>query len=343
MPAYSAQALTSFATRLLTAAGAPADIAQEVAASLVETNVRGHDSHGVQQLMKYVGKIRDGTLIPSERPVVESRRGAVATVDGHWGFGQVIASYGADLAGEIALEQGVSVVACQRINHIGRAGEYAERLAAKGLIGIVLASGASAGGSVAPFGGRQRLFGTNPMAWAVPTSEGRAPLVLDFATSGIAIGKVQLARDQGGVLPSGMLLTANGDPTTDPRAFDDGGILLPFGLHKGGGLALMLEIIPTLLCGFAPASSPNYHPGNPTLVMALDIDCFTERSVFVSEVDALLERVSATAPLAGVERVLYPGEPEQLATSERRMTGIPVPERTWEQLVALADSLGVSP
>jgi LDH2 family malate/lactate/ureidoglycolate dehydrogenase len=293
--------------------------------------------------MKYVGKIRDGTLIPSERPVVESRRGAVATVDGHWGFGQVIASYGADLAGEIALEQGVSVVACQRINHIGRAGEYAERLAAQGVIGIVLASGASAGGSVAPFGGRQRLFGTNPMAWAVPTSEGRAPLVLDFATSGIAIGKVQLARDQGGVLPSGMLLTANGDPTTDPRAFDDGGILLPFGLHKGGGLALMLEIIPTLLCGFAPASSPNYHPGNPTLVMALDIDCFTERSVFVSEVDALLERVSATAPLAGVERVLYPGEPEQLAASERRMTGIPVPERTWEQLVALADSLGVSP
>lgn len=343
MPTYSAQALTSFATRLLTAAGSPADIARVVAASLVETNMRGHDSHGVQQLMKYVGKIRDGTLIPSARPVVESRRGAVATVDGHWGFGQVIASYGADLAAEIAREQGVSVVACKRINHIGRAGEYAERLAAKGLIGIVLASGASAGGSVAPFGGRQRMFGTNPMAWAVPTSEGRAPLVLDFATSGIAIGKVQLARDQGGPVPAGMLLTADGEPTTDPRAFDDGGILLPFGLHKGGGLALMLEIIPTLLCGFAPASSPNYHPGNPTLVMALDSDCFTERSVFVAEVDALLERVSATAPLTGVERVLYPGEPEQLVASERSMTGIPVPERTWEQLLTLADSLGVSP
>lgn len=343
MPTYSAQTLRSFASRLLTAAGAPADIAQEVAASLVETNLRGHDSHGVQQLMKYVGKIRDGTLIPSARPVVVSRRGAVANVDGHWGFGQVIASYAADVAGEIALEQGVSVVACKRINHIGRAGEYAERLAAKGLIGIVLASGASAGGSVAPFGGRQRLFGTNPMAWAVPTAAGRAPLVLDFATSGIAIGKVQLARDQGGAVPEGMLLTSDGEPTTDPRVFDDGGILLPFGLHKGGGLALMLEIIPTLLCGFAPASSPNYHPGNPTLVMALDIDCFSERSAFVVEVDALLDRVSATAPLAGVERVLYPGEPEKLAVSERSMTGIPVPERTWEQLLALADSLGVSP
>jgi LDH2 family malate/lactate/ureidoglycolate dehydrogenase len=343
MPTCSAQALTSFTTRLLTAAGAPADIAQQVAVSLVETNVRGHDSHGVQQLLKYVGKIRDGTLIPPARPAVASRRGAVAIVDGHWGFGQVIASFGADLAGEIAIEQGVAVVACKRINHIGRAGEYAERLAAKGLIGIVLASGASAGGSVAPFGGRQRLFGTNPMAWAVPTSAGRAPLVLDFATSGIAIGKVQLARDQGGALPPGVLLDADGEPTTDPRAFDEGGILLPFGSHKGGGLALMLEIIPTLLCGFAPASSPNYLPGNPTLVMALDIDCFTERSVFAAETEALLARVSATPPLAGVERVLYPGEPEQLAASERSITGIPVPERTWEQLLALADSLGVSP
>src|SRR5690606_26192967 len=144
--------------------------------------------------------------------------------------------------------------------------------AAKGLIGIVLASGASAGGSVAPFGGRQRLFGTNPMAWAVPTSDGKAPLALDFATSGIAIGKVQLARDQGTQLPPGMLLTSDGGPTVDPHMFDNGGILLPFGLHKGGGLALMLEIIPTLLCGFARASSPNYHPGNPTLIMALDIE-----------------------------------------------------------------------
>jgi LDH2 family malate/lactate/ureidoglycolate dehydrogenase len=328
---------------LLAAAGAPADIAQDVATSLVETNVRGHDSHGVQQLMKYVGKIRDGSLIASARPTVESRRGAVTIVDGGWGFGQVIAAYGADLVGEIALEHGVAVAALRRINHIGRAGEYAERLAGNGLIGIVLASGASAGGSVAPFGGRQRLFGTNPMAWAVPTSDGKAPLVLDFATSGIAIGKIQLARDQGAYLPTGMLLTGTGEPTTDPRAFDNGGILLPFGLHKGGGLALMLEIIPTLLCGFAPASSPNYHPGNPTLIMALDIDCFTERSVFVAEVDALLARVSAATPLADVERVLYPGEPEHLAASERSITGIPIPESTWEQLLVLADSLGVSP
>lgn len=343
MPTLSAEGLRSFTTRLLTAAGAPANIAQEVAASLVETNMRGHDSHGVQQLMKYISKIRDGTLIPSARPTVESRRGAVAIVDGCWGFGQVIATYGADLASEIAHEHGVGVVALRRINHIGRAGEYAERLAAQGMIGIVLASGASAGGSVAPFGGRQRLFGTNPMAWAVPTSDGKAPLVLDFATSGIAIGKVQLARDRGAYLPTGMLLTSDGEPTTDPHVFDNGGVLLPFGLHKGGGLSLMLEIIPTLLCGFAPASSPNYQPGNPTLVMALDIDSFTERSAFVAEVDALLSRVSTTTPLAEVERVLYPGEPEQLAASERSITGVPIPESTWEQLLALADSLGVSP
>jgi LDH2 family malate/lactate/ureidoglycolate dehydrogenase len=343
MPTLSAQSLRSFTTRILHAAGTPLDIAEAVAASLVETNLRGHDSHGVQQLMKYVGKIRDGALVPSARPTIESRRGAVVMVDGGWGFGQVIAAYGADLAGDCALEHGIGAAALRRVNHIGRAGEYAQRLAARGMIGIVLASGASAGGSVAPFGGKQRLFGTNPMAWAVPTADGKAPLVLDFATSGIAVGKVQLARDQGAQVPPGMLLTADGEPTTDPHAFDDGGVLLPFGLHKGGGLALMLEIIPTLLCGFVPASSPDYHPGNPTLILALDIDCFTDRSVFAAEVDALLERVSATAPLPGVERVLYPGEPEQRAASERGIAGIPIPDITWEQLLALADSLGVSP
>lgn len=343
MPLFSADALRTFTTRLLAAAGAPDDIAAAVAASLVETNIRGHDSHGVQQLMKYVGKIRNATLDPAARPSLEARTGAAARVDGHWAFGQITAAYGADLAAEMAAQSGIAAVALRNVNHIGRAGEYAERIAARGLIGIVLASGASAGGSVAPFGGRQRMFGTNPMAWAVPTAAHRPPLVLDFATSGIAIGKVQFARDKGVPVPDGMLLTSDGTPTTDPHEFDRGGILMPFGLHKGGGLALMLEIIPTLLAGFAPASSPNYQPGNPTLILALDIDFFTDRATFDAEVEGLLTRISATQALDGVERVLLPGEPEHLAAQERRVSGIPVPDATWRELTALAASLGVEP
>jgi uncharacterized oxidoreductase len=140
-----------------------------------------------------------------------------------------------------------------------------------------------------------------------------------------------------------MLLTSDGEPTTDPHAFDQGGILLPFGLHKGGGLALMLEIIPTLLAGFAPASSQHYQPGNPALIIALDIGFFAERAVFDAETDALLERIGASRALDGVERVLLPGEPEWIAAAERRVNGIPVPETTWAELTALGASLGVTP
>lgn len=342
MPVFSAEDLRDFTARLLVAAGTPADIAHAVANSLVTTNLRGHDSHGVQQLMKYVGKIRDGSLVPSARPTVESTHGALAKVDGGWAFGQITAAYGADLAARIGAEHGVAAVALRRVNHIGRAGEYAERIAAQGLIGIVLASGASAGGSVAPFGSRQRMFGTNPMAWAVPTTAGRAPLVLDFATAGIAIGKVQLARDKGMSIPPGMLITNDGVATTDPNDFYNEGVLLPFGLHKGGGLALMLEIIPTLLAGFAPASSPNYRPGNPTLILALDIAYFVDRDEFDHEVHSLLDRMSASTPLDGINRVLLPGEPEAMAERERAVTGIPVPDATWAELSALAESLGVA-
>ncbi|MBK9123631.1 MAG: Ldh family oxidoreductase [Chloroflexi bacterium] len=342
MPVFAADELRDFTTRLLMAAGAPEDIASAVAASLVTTNLRGHDSHGVQQLMKYVGKIRDGSLVASARPTIESTRGALARVDGGWAFGQITASFGADLAADRAAEYGMAAVALRRVNHIGRAGEYAERIAAQGLIGIVLASGASAGGSVAPFGSRQRMFGTNPMAWAVPTTTGRAPLVLDFATSGIAIGKVQLARDKGERVPPGMLITHDGSPTTDPNDFYNDGVLLPFGLHKGGGLALMLEIIPTLLAGFTPASSPNYRPGNPTLILALDVAYFVDRDEFDDEVRTLLDRIRGSTPLDGVERVLLPGEPESIAALERAVTGIPVPDATWAELSALAVSLGVT-
>lgn len=341
MPHVQPEPLVALCRAIFAAAGAPDDIAERVARSLVHTNLLGHDSHGALKTMAYVGKIRDGSLAPTGRPQVERQFGATSVLDCHWSFGQVGAHEGAQQAIRQAQQFGIGAVALARVNHIGRLGEYAEQIARSGLIALVMTSGAMYGGQVAPFGGRERLFGTNPMAWAVPVGADRTPLVLDFATAYAAAGKVLVAQSKGVPLPEGCLLDRDGNPSTDPDDLDRGGMLLPFGSYKGSGLMLMIEIIPTLLAGFAPSSSDEFERGNPTLLLALSVEAFTERARFDRLVEELLGRVKRVKPLLGYDEVLLPGEPEARAYAERARIGIPIPDRTWADLAALARDLGV--
>lgn len=341
MPIIPAPQLIEIGCAIFSAAGAPEDIARVVASSLVNANLSGHDSHGILKVPVYVGKIRAGTLKPDARPSVTRRMGAVAHVDCGWGFGQPGAQFGAQIAGEIAREQGIGCVALQRVNHIGRLSEYVQLLAEQELIGYLMTSGSMFGGSVAPFGGRERVFGTNPLAWGIPLGDGKAPLIVDFATSKIANGKVDVALSEGKMLPPGVLLSPSGEPTTDPNEFLAGGALLPFGDFKGSGLTLVIELVPTLLTGFAPASSSAYTPGNPTLIVALSVDAFTERERFYQLADELLAHIKKVAPQDGVDEILLPDELETRCFAERSNTGIPVPESVWVKLNGLAQEYGI--
>jgi len=342
MPTISAQKLIELGQAIFRAAGAPDDIAQLVATSLVQSNLLGHDSHGIMRVLRYVDTIRQGKLQPGARPQLERQSGAMAIVDGGWGFGQVAAQFGAESAVKLARASGVSCVALSRTNHIGRLGEYVELIAARGLVGLALANGLARGGGVVPFGGRERIFGTNPIAWAAPAGPGRPPLVVDFATAATAEGKLAVALSQGQRVGRGLLIDRAGKPSTDPARYYKGGALLPFGGHKGYGLSLMIEIMANLLAGSAPVSSPEYTPGNAALIMAWSIDAFTPPDRFQRLVAELLQRIKSSAPAPRVEEVLLPGELETRTLAQRSQSGIPIPEPTWQALLKLAGELWVS-
>src|SRR6266581_3412589 len=156
-----------------------------------------------------------------------------------------------DTAIELAIECNASAVTIARCNHIGRLGEYVERLALKGMVGIAMCN---TGAVVAPFGGRARMLGTNPFAFAAPAGESNPPIMIDFATASVAEGKLVLARAKNEVIPLGSIIDSAGHPSVDPDAFYAGGALLPFGGHKGYGMSVMVELLGGVLSGGGASS-----------------------------------------------------------------------------------------
>ena len=230
-------ALEAFGREVFVALGAPEDIAAEVAAHLVRANLAGHDSHGAIRIPQYATMIAQGAIKPAGRPSVVRERGATMLVDATDGFGQYATAWALDRAIERAGEQGSAVVAIRRVNHIGRLGDYTERAARRGYVAEVTVGAAGPGiGGAAPFGGAARFLGTNPWSLGIPT--GAEPVLVDFATTVVAEGKVRVARAKREALPPGCIVDKEGRPSTDPEDFYAGGMLLPFGGHKGYGLAL---------------------------------------------------------------------------------------------------------
>ncbi len=336
-----AEPLRSLCRDIFAAAGTPDDIAAIVAESLVMTNLFGHDSHGVLRVKQYITMIRAGMIQPEQRPQVTKSFGATAMVSGGYGFGQMGARFAADLARKLGAEYGIAAVSLGQTTHIGRLGEYTAHIAAGGLIGIGFTSGTMFKGWVTPYGGRERVFGTNPLSFAVP-GPGDETLLLDFATAGVAHGKLVLARAKGTPAPSGMMLDRHGNPTTDAQLLDEGAVLLPMGLHKGSGLAMMMELIPTLLAGHRPISAPDFSFGNPTLLLALSPQAFDDSTDFAAQVAALKRRVKAVQPATGFDEVLLPGEPEARSHAQRVQAGIPLPDAVWADLRELAEEMGIS-
>jgi uncharacterized oxidoreductase len=288
----------------------------------------------------YITQIEDGQLKPAAQPQVARRTGAIALVDCGFGFGQIGARFGAQLASDIAQENGIGCVALQDVNHIGRLGEYAEMIARDGMVGLLFTGGTMGKRSVTPYGGREAIMGTNPMAWAVPT--GDMPLIHDVATAAVANGKIMVALSKGEAFPDGMLLDKDGVATTDPASFYEGGMLLPFGTYKGSGLAMMMELIPTLLAGFAPIALPGFRSGNPTLILALQVEAFTDRANFEQNVRDFMARVKTVPPAVGFDEAMLPGEQEARYYADRSRHGIPLPEAVWDDLTTLATRYDVA-
>jgi len=335
--------LFAFGEQLFRTFGTSEKNARIVADNLLTASLLGHDSHGILRLGRYVDKIDLQELDPVAEPTVDQRRGGTAVVDGHNGFGAVVADLGVEWAVKLASAQGVGAVSLSRITHVGRLGHYAEAIAKTGHIALIFASGSGPGGSVAPFGGRQRVFGTNPLAWALPVTVDRAPLVADFSTAAIPEGKVGMAQSRHESLPPGVLVDRLGEPSTLPSDYYDGGALLPFGGPKGSSLLLLIEVIANLLAGGVPASSPDHRLGNPTLMIAIDVEAFTSREAYSHYTAELLNNIENSAPAAGFDRVRLPHSVELATRAIREREGIPVPDAIWAELVALANRTGIPP
>ncbi|MDG4822986.1 Ldh family oxidoreductase [Asanoa sp. WMMD1127] len=339
-----AATLTRLATTILRRAGAADEIAATVACSLVDADLCGHDSHGVRRLVPYLAAVRQGALDPLARPVVYSHDGSTARVDGRRGFGQLAAHAAVDTALDLAARHGTAVVAVGNANHVGRLGEYVERIADADAIGIAVCNADS---TVAPYGGRERLLGTNPLAWAAPRAAGRPAVVTDFATAATAEGKLALSAARGDRVPDGQLVGADGAPSTDPGDFYAGGALLPFGGHKGYALSVMIEIVGGLLSGAGVSSLPGYDATNGTVFVAVDIARFLPAHEFRESTERFCRRLAGTEP-TGDRPVLVPGEKEAATRATRTRDGIPLAGATWRALADLPggpdlDSEGSTP
>ncbi len=322
------------------AIGAPRDIAEQVARSLVQSNLMGHDSHGVMRITRYVSAFEKGALIPSARPVVSKDTATTAVVDGAWGFGNVTASFSTELALAKAERANMAAVGMIRCNHIGRLGEYAEMAARKGMIAFMLGSIYSRQGNTAPYGGSRRILGTNPISFGVPTGQS-APIVVDIATSASAEGKLSVARSKKQQIEPGIILDKHGNPSTDPNDYYEGGTLLPFGGHKGYGLSVVAELLGMYLSG-GEAHVTGSVSSFSHLILAIKVEAFRPLAEFQSLVDARLAQIKAVPPASGFTEVLLPGEPEQRMQAQRRESGILLPEETWKGISEIAAQLKVA-
>ncbi len=332
MPTIDHRTLRRVTQAIIEAAGTPPAAAQAVCESLVDANLMGHDSHGVIRLPQYIDLVRYGSVHPEVVPQLIAQQQSTAQVDGRFGWGQPAARLATQTAITLAAEHGVGAVTIVNCNHIGRVGEYVEMIAQAGMIGIALCN---AGPAVAPYGGYQRVMGTNPFAWAAPCGSGQPPFVLDFATSGVAEGKLRVARSKGAQIPEGLVVDSAGRPSHDPADFYAGGALQTFGLHKGSGMSVMIELMARGLCGVDPTQS---HPigQNGPLFLALNIPFLAPEAQFLGAAERLRAQITTAPPITGFDEVLLPGDPEQRARQRRLEEGIPIPQPTWDDILTLA-------
>jgi hydroxycarboxylate dehydrogenase B len=320
-----------------------------VAGNLIEANLCGHDSHGIGMLPRYVDAYLEGGLKPNAQVTLTRDSGALLRLDGNAGFGQIIGQQAMALGITRARQQGSCIVALGNSHHLGRIGAWAEQVAAAGLVSIHFVN-VIARAIVAPHGGADARFGTNPFCAGVPLA-GRPPVIVDFATSTIAQGKTRVAMNKGELVPPDCLIDDQGRPTQEPRftVVPPFGALLPFGgalgAHKGYGLALMGELLGgALAAGLTQRSADSGHKRvlNGMFSVLLDPAQLGDRAAFEQEALAFISWLQASRLRDGFDAVQLPGDAERQHRAQRTAQGVPVDKTTWQDILQAANKLGVA-
>lgn len=334
--------LRRLVTRIFATAGCGDDEAARVSDSLVESNLVGHDSHGVIRVASYVVWLGEGKVVAGRDLEVVIDSETFCIVDGQNGFGQVMAARAMRLAIARASRHGVGVVGLRNSAHIGRVGEWAEQAVGEGMIAICFVNTSGLGILTAPHGGIDRRLSANPFAVGIPV-EGATPVILDFSASSIAEGKIRVALHRGDQVPENCIIDREGRPITDPQTFyDDPGAILPFGGHKGYGLGLVTEILAGALTGGGCSKPGELQLNQSMLAIVIDPARLAgEIEAFSGDIRRYFEFVRSSRTVTPDGEILMPGEPEQRTRARRMADGIELDATTWEHLLETCENLSI--
>lgn len=316
----------------LVAAGTLEENARPVAKALIAAEASGQPGHGLSRIPSYTEQVRTGKVDGAARPVAEKVKPGVLCIDAGHGFSYPAIDIALDLLPDMARTNGLALAAIRRSHHFGQAGLHCEALAEKGLIALIFGNAPKA---IAPWGASRPMFGTNPIAFAAPAPSGEAPLVIDFAVSRVAKGKILAAQRTGKAIPEGWALDQNGAPTTD-AAEAMKGTMVPIGEAKGAALSMMIEVLSAALVGanfgFEASSLFDGEGGPPNLgqtILAIDPgpasgDTYLDRMAFLFK------------EIAETDGARMPGSRRLSARSKARESGLNLPRQIHEDLVRLA-------
>ena len=330
--------------------------AKTIAERLCGSNLKGHDSHGIARVPRYVEWMEKGWVYPNLKPELVIDAGAMACLDAKQGFGQVAGEFAVDEGILRAQKHGVSVVGLRNSGHLGRIGDWAERAADEGLVSFHFVN---VRGSllVAPFGGSDRRGSTSPLAIGIPVQDNQH-IILDMATSTVAEGKVMVAQKGGKPLPNGALIDSSGNLTINPEAMygqirDDEvpdpekgtGAITAFGLHKGSGINFMMEMLGGALTGSGVSAGIDDKEkrkfANGMLSLYISVNKMVDLNYFIKEVKSYADFVRASPPSENNSKVLIPGDKEIATNDDRMKNGLPVAPLVWENIRNTAKKLNV--
>jgi uncharacterized oxidoreductase len=356
MVTIKAGPLTELVGDIFAKAGCSLEEGRRIGKYLVSANLTGHDSHGVARVPRYVQWKRDGVVVADRKVEVVSETPVLAVVDGLHGFGQTVTPQAVAIGIDKCKAMGLSLVALRNAGHIGRVGDWAEMAAEAGLVSVHFVN-ASGSVLVAPFGGTERRLSTAPFCVGVPRP-GQPPVVLDFATSVVAEGKVLVASQGGKKLPRDALIGLDGKMSGDPRvlygdytstgprqAGNGPGAIRAFGDHKGSGLALICELLGGSLTGMMATGlggeRGDRFRGNGMLSFYVDPAVVDPEGLFPADVARYVAYFKSAEPIEPGGEVLSPGEPEDRTRQQRLAEGVPLPDDTWAAIIATAREVGV--
>lgn len=333
--------LIDFATAVYAGEGVPEADARLLADTLVQADLWGHQSHGVLRLGWYFERLRNGVMKPVTEPEILIDAGAVAVIDGHDGVGQVLTRLAARDAIRRAKAHGIAAVAVRNSNHFGTCMYYTLMGAREGCVMLLTSNG---GPAMAPWGGRKKIVGTNPWSVAAPAGR-RAPFVMDMANTGVARGKIYLARNRREPIPLGWAINTAGAPTTDPQEAIDG-IILPMAGHKGYAIAAVVDMLSGVLTGsgfLSDVHSP-YKTAEKSncghMMIAMNIEAFQPLAQFNERMERFIDELKSVPLAQGHDEVFYPGEMEARNDVKNRKEGLVLPEDTRADLARVAKLTG---